>query len=71
MGVGAQDVQGLPVLVKPASRQCYAPMGSKPAPCSNDPLGQWNQAPVINISVENKGREQVGEGGGSRAQSKG
>jgi len=42
--VGAQDVQGLPLLAQPAPRQSYAPMAGKPTPSSREPSRQWNQA---------------------------
>ena len=47
--VGARDVQGLPLLAKPAPRQNYAPMAGKPAPSSHEPPRQWNQLPVTQI----------------------
>ena len=34
--VGARDVQGLPLLAKPAPRQNYVPMASKPASSSHE-----------------------------------
>ena len=47
--VGARDVQGLPLLAKPAPRQNYAPMAGKPAPSSHESPRQWNQVPVTLI----------------------
>ena len=35
--VGAQDVQGLPLLTKPAARPSYASMAGKPSPSSHEP----------------------------------
>ena len=56
MEVGAQDVQGLPLLAQPVPRQSYTPMAAKPAPSSNEPSCQWNQAPVTLIyQWKNKG----------------
>ena len=57
--VGAWDVQGLPLLAKPAPRQSYAPMAGKPAPSSHEPPRQWNQVPVTLIyQWKNKGGEE-------------
>ena len=47
--VDARDVQGLPLLAKPAPRQNYAPMAGKPAPSSHESPRQWNQVPVTLI----------------------
>ena len=54
MKVSARDVQGLPLLAKPAPRQSYAPMAGKPAPSSHEPPRQWNQAPVTLIYQRGK-----------------
>ena len=35
--VGARDVQGLPLLAKPAPRQNYVPMASNPLPPAMSP----------------------------------
>ena len=56
MEVGAREVQGLPLLAKPAPRQSYAPMVGTPVPYSNEPPTKWNQAPVTLIyQWKNKG----------------
>ena len=39
MEVGARDVQGLPLLAKPAPRQSYSFMAGKPAPSNLKPPG--------------------------------
>ena len=62
MEVGAKDVQGLPLLAKPAPRQSYAPMAGKPAPSSHEPRRQWSQALVTRIYISGKIKE--GRGGG-------
>ena len=62
MEMGARDVQGLPLLTKPATGPSYIPMAGKPAPSSHEPAQQWKQAPVTLINQWNgKGR---GESGG-------
>ena len=58
MEMGARDVQGLPLLTKPAARPSYASMAGKPAPSSHEPAQQWKQAPVTLINQWN------GKGGG-------
>ena len=59
--VGARDVQGLPLLAKPAPRQNYVPMASKPASSSHEPPRQWNQVPVTLIyQWKNKGGRRYG-----------
>ena len=67
MEVDAQDVQGLPLLAKPAPRQSHAPLAFEPPTSNHDfPLEQ-NQAPVADLSVEKKG----GSGMGVKEWSKG
>ena len=65
MDVGARDVQGLPLLTKPAARQSYASMAGKPAPFSHEPPQQWNQAPVTLIN------QWICKGGGGGGESGG
>ena len=56
MEVGAQDIQGLPLLAQPAPRQSYVSMAGKSMPSSHEPPHQWNQAPVTLIYLwKNKG----------------
>ena len=64
MEVGAQDIQGLPLLAQPAPRQSYVSMAGKPMPSSHEPPRQWNQAPVTLIYQWKKLRR--GGGGGKR-----
>ena len=60
MEVGAQDIQGLPLLAQPAPRQSDVSMAGKPMPSSHEPPRQWNQAPVTLIyQWKNKGRGRV------------
>ena len=63
MEMGARDVQGLPLLTKPATGPSYIPMAGKPAPSSHEPAQQWKQAPVTLINQWN-GKEGWGESGG-------
>ena len=58
MEMGARDVQGLPLLTKPATGPSYIPMAGKPAPSNHEPPQQWKQAPVTLINQWN------GKGGG-------
>ena len=61
MEVGAQDIQGLPLLAQPAPRQSYVSMAGKPMPSSHEPPRQWNQAPVTLIyQWKNKGGRGIG-----------
>ena len=60
MEVDAQDVQGRPLLAKPAPRQSYAPMAFKPPPSNHDFPLQRNQAPVTDLSVEKKWGSRMG-----------
>ena len=63
MEVGAQDIQGLPLLAQPAPRQSYVSMAGKLMPSSHEPPRQCNQAPVTLIyQWKNKG----GRDGGKR-----
>ena len=48
MEVGA-FVQWLPLLAKPAAKQSYSPMASRPELSSLELPHQWNQAPVTLI----------------------
>ena len=59
MEEGARDVQGLPLLTKPATGPSYTPMTCKPTPSSHEPPQQWKQAPVtlINQWICKGGRE--------------
>ena len=61
MEVGVRDVQGLPLLTKPATGPSYTPMAGKPAPSSHEPPCQWNQVPVTLINQWNsKGGGRIG-----------
>ena len=63
--VGAQDIQGLPLLAQPVPRQSYALMAGKPTPFSHEYTSQWNQAPVTLIyqwkKIKEVGRDGVKE----------
>ena len=60
MEVGAQDIQGLPLLAQPAPRQSCVSMAGKPMPSSHESPCQWNQAPVTLIyQWKNKGGGRV------------
>ena len=55
MEVGARDVQGLPLLAKPAPRQSYSFMAGKPAPSNLKPPGHAKGTSELTTKLGEKG----------------
>ena len=53
--VGAQDVQGLPLLAKPAPIQSYSFMAGKPAPSDHKPPRHAEGTSELNTKLGEKG----------------
>ena len=55
MEVGSRDVQGLPLLAKPAPRQSYSFMAGKPAPSNLKPPGHAKGTSELTTKLGEKG----------------